>query len=151
MAYGGLELSEDWASKYRPASLKDVLGNPGPVKTLKEWSRFLDSGIRESQLFLSAVLIGKHPRHRRWLRHGLGYVEMNVRPRSRKRHRKHRPQRSHVQYFSEDGEYLDHQRAEETDCAGRTRTVFYARQDRCDARNSETDYGNKTARHSHSK
>ena len=48
-------MGEDWASKYRPSTLEEVLGNPGAVKTLKEWAVSWDSGIPGKR---AVILIG---------------------------------------------------------------------------------------------
>ncbi len=37
--------ADDWTEKYRPASLSDVLGNPGATKTMKEWAESWKKGI----------------------------------------------------------------------------------------------------------
>ena len=48
-------MSLDWTEKYRPRSLKDVLGNPGPVSDLRAWAESWDKGIPKKR---AVVLIG---------------------------------------------------------------------------------------------
>lgn len=48
-------MSEDWTEKYRPKTLKDVIGNPSAINELLSWARSWDSGIPPKR---AAVLIG---------------------------------------------------------------------------------------------
>ena len=47
--------ADDWTEKYRPASLSDVLGNPGAAKTMREWAESWKKGIPK---YRALVLIG---------------------------------------------------------------------------------------------
>lgn len=38
-------VADDWTEKYRPASLSDVLGNPGATKTMRDWAESWKKGI----------------------------------------------------------------------------------------------------------
>ena len=55
MHTGGNNTSDDWASTYRPRSLKDILGNPSAVRELKSWSDSWDEGIPKKR---AVVLMG---------------------------------------------------------------------------------------------
>ena len=48
-------MTEDWTEKYRPKKLSDVIGNPTPMKELKEWAESWTDGIPDKR---AAVLIG---------------------------------------------------------------------------------------------
>ncbi len=48
-------MSEDWTSKYRPSSLKEVVGNPTAVANLEKWADSWESGIPKKR---AVVLIG---------------------------------------------------------------------------------------------
>ena len=50
-----IAVSQDWTEKYRPRTLKDVLGNPGPVADLKAWAESWDKGIPKKR---AVVMIG---------------------------------------------------------------------------------------------
>ncbi len=48
-------MSEDWTEKYRPKTLKDVIGNPSATNELMAWAHSWDSGIPPKR---AVVLIG---------------------------------------------------------------------------------------------
>lgn len=48
-------MSEDWTEKYRPKTLKNVIGNPSAVNELLSWARSWDAGIPQKR---AAVLLG---------------------------------------------------------------------------------------------
>lgn len=69
---------EDWAEKYRPVSLNDIIGNEAAVKALKKWAENFDSGKRAVILYggpgvgkTSAALALAHDM-------GWDYIEMNA-------------------------------------------------------------------------
>lgn len=55
MHTGGPDTSDDWATKYRPKTLGDVLGNPGAVRELMSWAKSWDDGIPNKR---AVVLMG---------------------------------------------------------------------------------------------
>ncbi|HKM14027.1 MAG TPA: replication factor C large subunit [Candidatus Methanomethylophilaceae archaeon] len=55
MHTGGPDTSDDWATKYRPKTLDDVLGNPGAVRELRSWAKSWDEGIPNKR---AVVLMG---------------------------------------------------------------------------------------------
>ncbi|HTY92101.1 MAG TPA: replication factor C large subunit [Methanocella sp.] len=68
----------DWAEKYRPVSLSDVVGNDAAVKALKKWAESFDSGKKAAILYggpgigkTSAALALAHDM-------GWDYIEMNA-------------------------------------------------------------------------
>lgn len=68
----------DWAEKYRPASLSDIVGNDAAVKALKHWAETYSSGKRAVILYggpgigkTSAALALAHDM-------GWDYIEMNA-------------------------------------------------------------------------
>ena len=48
-------MSDDWTERYRPRSLSEVIGNPTPVKELKDWALSWNNGIPKKR---AVVLIG---------------------------------------------------------------------------------------------
>jgi replication factor C large subunit len=68
----------DWAEKYRPVSLSDVVGNDAAVKALKNWATTFGTGKRATILYGSPG-IGKTSAALA-LAHDLGwdYIEMNA-------------------------------------------------------------------------
>ncbi len=68
----------DWAEKYRPESLKDVVGNDAAVKALKKWAETFGTGKRAVILYGSPG-VGKTSAALA-LAHDMGwdYIEMNA-------------------------------------------------------------------------
>jgi len=68
----------DWAEKYRPASLSDVLGNDAAVKALKKWAEAFGSG-RKAAILYGGPGVGKTSAALA-LAHDMGwdYIEMNA-------------------------------------------------------------------------
>jgi replication factor C large subunit len=69
---------EEWAEKYRPVSLSDIVGNEAAVKALKKWAESFDTGKRAVILYggpgvgkTSAALALAHDM-------GWDYIEMNA-------------------------------------------------------------------------
>lgn len=48
-------MSEDWTEKYRPKTLKDVVGNPSATNEMLSWAKSWDMGIPEKK---ALILIG---------------------------------------------------------------------------------------------
>ncbi len=55
MHTGGPDTSDDWATKYRPKTLDEVLGNPGAVRELRSWAKSWDEGTPSKR---AVVLMG---------------------------------------------------------------------------------------------
>ncbi len=68
----------DWAEKYRPVSLSDVLGNDAAVKALKTWAETFGSG-RKAAILYGGPGIGKTSAALA-LAHDMGWdcIEMNA-------------------------------------------------------------------------
>jgi replication factor C large subunit len=68
----------DWAEKYRPASLSDVVGNDAAVKALKRWAESFGSG-KNAAILYGGPGIGKTSAALA-LAHDMGwdYIEMNA-------------------------------------------------------------------------
>ena len=71
----------DWTEKYRPKSLDGVIGNPGPVKQLRDWAASWDRGtpVKRAVVLMGSPGIGKTTSAEALAREmGWDIVEMNA-------------------------------------------------------------------------
>ena len=101
----------DWTEKYRPRSLKDVLGNPGPVSDLRAWAESWDKGIPKKR---AVVLIGTPGVGKTTCaealanEYGWGFIEMNASDqRTCEAIRSVALRGAYSNTFSDSGEYLN--------------------------------------------
>ena len=104
-------MSLDWTEKYRPRSLKDVLGNPGPVSDLRAWAESWDKGIPKKR---AVVLIGTPGAGKTTCaealanEYGWGLIEMNASDqRTGEAIRSVALRGAYSNTFSDSGEYLN--------------------------------------------
>ncbi|MCQ2070054.1 MAG: replication factor C large subunit [archaeon] len=74
-------MGADWTEKYRPQTLKDIVGNPGPATAMKQWAESWTKGIPEKRalVLIGSPGIGKTSSAEALAREmGWGLLEMNA-------------------------------------------------------------------------
>lgn len=74
-------MAEDWTEKYRPRSLRDVVGNPSAAAAMRQWAEQWDRGIPDKRalVLMGTPGIGKTSSAEALARDmGWGIVEMNA-------------------------------------------------------------------------
>lgn len=104
-------MSEDWTEKYRPKTLKDVVGNPSAANELLAWARSWDRGIpaKRAVVLIGTPGVGKTTSAEALARDmGWGITEMNSSDqRTGDAIRNVALRGAYTNTFDDSGEYLD--------------------------------------------